>query len=325
MEITLPKKPKVTHKEGNFAIIEIEDLYPGYGMTIGNALRRVLLSSLPGAAVTFVKIKNVSHEFSTIPGVVENVVALLLNIKQLRFKLYTDEAQTVNIKVSREGKVTAKDIKTPSQVEVINKDLVIATLSDKKVEFEVEMIVEKGLGYVPAEDSKKEKLEVGLIAVDSIFTPIRKINYDVKDMRVGDKTNFNKVQVSIETDGSIDPEDAFYYAVDLLVGQFSQLKKDSEIEGTEEVVDKFKNPNEVDFKKESSNSKKEDFMKMKISDLDISNRTISVLEGASIKTVAGLIKKSESDILELEGMGEKGLSEIKSILDTFSLTLKERK
>jgi len=235
MEITLPKKPKVTKREGNFAVIEIEDLYPGYGMTIGNALRRVLLSSLPGAAVTFVKIKNVSHEFSTVPGVMENVVDLLLNIKQLRFKLHTNEPQTVNIKVSKEGQVTGKDIEAPSQVEVINKDLVIATLSDKKTDFEVEMTIEKGLGYVPAEESKKEKLEVGLMAVDSIFTPIRKINYDVEDMRVGDKTNFNRVKLTIETDGSISPEDAFYYAIDLLVGQFSQLRRDGS-EETEEVI-----------------------------------------------------------------------------------------
>jgi DNA-directed RNA polymerase subunit alpha len=320
MEITLPKKPKVTKKEGNFAIIEIEDLYPGYGMTIGNALRRVLLSSLPGAAVTFVKIKNVSHEFSTIPGVVENVVALLLNIKQLRFKLHTNEPQTVKINVSREGEVTGKDIKTPSQVEVINKNLVIATLSDKKTEFEIEMIVEKGLGYVPAEDSKKEKLEVGLIAVDSIFTPIRKINYDVKDMRVGDKTNFNKVKVSIETDGSIDPEDAFYYAIDLLVGQFSQLKKDN-IENAEEIVAEI----EGSEKEEKEKPKKDDTGKIKIADFDVSGRTISVLENSSIKTVAGLIKKSESDILELEGMGEKGLSEIKEALGSLGLSLKEDK
>jgi len=323
MEITLPKKPKVIKKEGNFAEIEIEDLYPGYGMTIGNALRRVLLSSLPGAAVTFVKIKNVSHEFSTIPGVIENVVDVLLNIKQLRFKLHTDQPQTVKISVSREGEVKAKDIQAPSQVEVINKDLVIATLSSKKTEFEIEMIVEKGLGYVPAEESKKEKLEVGLIAVDSIFTPIRKINYDVKDMRVGDKTNFNKVKVSIETDGSIDPEDAFYYAVDLLVGQFSQLKRES-LENAKEVIAEIEGFEEKE-EPEKENEEKEDSKKIKIADLDISGRTIAALENSSIKTVAGLIKKTESDILELEGMGEKGLSEIKKTLADLNLALKEEK
>ena len=319
MEITLPKKPKVTKKEGNFAVIEIEDLYPGYGMTIGNALRRVLLSSLPGAAVTFVKIKNVSHEFSTVPGVMENVVDLLLNIKQLRFKLHSNEPQVVKIHVSREGVVTGKDIEAPSQVEVINKDLVIATLSDKKTDFEVEMTVEKGLGYVPAEESKKEKLDVGLIAVDSIFTPIRKINYDVEDMRVGDKTNFNKVKVSIETDGSISPEDAFYYAVDLLVGQFSQLKRDM-------VLEEDAASEEVSSDEEEKGSvKKDDAVKTKIADLDISTRSMSALENASIKTVAGLIKKSESDILELEGMGEKGLLEIKDALKTLGVSLKEEK
>ncbi|MEK7453082.1 MAG: DNA-directed RNA polymerase subunit alpha [Patescibacteria group bacterium] len=316
MEITLPQKPKVTKKDGFKATIEIDELYPGYGMTLGNALRRVLLASLPGVAVTFVKIKGVSHEFSTIPHVMENVVDLLLNVKQIRFKLHSNEPQIVTIKVTGDKVVTGNDIKAPSQVEVVNKDFVIATLTDKKANFEMEMTVERGLGYIPVEVSKKHKLDVGVIAVDSIFTPIKKIDYDVEDMRVGDRTDFNKLKITIDTDGSIDPEDAFYNAVDILIGQFSNLKKESidllpiqEIESDQnsDYVDKSKN----------------DPTKMKVSELDLSTRTISALEDSSIKSVSGLIKKTESAILDLDGMGEKGLSEIKKALKDLDLELKK--
>ncbi len=319
MEITLPKQPKIT-KDGNKASIEIEELYPGYGMTLGNALRRVLLSSLPGAAVTFVKIKGVSHEFSTIDHVMEDVVDILLNIKQLRFKLFSDEPQTITIKASGEKQVTGADISAPSQVEVVSKDLVIATLTDKKAELEIEMIVEKGMGYVPVEERKKEKLDIGLIAVDAIFTPIRKISYDVEDMRVGDRTDFNRLILNIETDGSIDPEDAFYDAVDILVGQFSKLQRESSIEAVEESFSGDEKIQEDQSTKEES--PQEDVGKIKVSDLDLSSRTINALENSSIKTVAGLIKKTESDILGLEGMGQKGLDEIKSALKKLGVSLK---
>jgi len=316
MQITLPKQPKVTKKEGNQATIEIEELYPGYGMTLGNAIRRVLLSSLPGSAVTFVKIKGVSHEFSTIPHVMEDAVDILLNLKQLRFVLHSNEPQVVTVNVSGEKVVTGNDVKCPSQVEVVNKDLVIATLTDKKASFEMELTIESGLGYVPVEEKKQEKLDVGLIAIDAIFTPIRKINYTVEDMRVGDRTDFNKLKVDIETDGSIDPENAFYDAIDILVSQFSQLKRitDSDVD---EVVEE---DSIEDIPEDLEN--KEDIGKIKVSDLELSSRTIGSLEGSSIKTVAGLIKRSESDILELEGMGEKGLSEIKDVLKKLGTSLK---
>lgn len=314
MQITLPQKPKITKEKDFSAVIEINELYPGYGMTLGNAIRRVLLSSLPGAAVTFVKIKGTPHEFSTIPFVKEDVVDLMLNIKQLRFKLYSDEPQTVTLKINGDKVATGADIKCPSQVEVVNKDAVIATLTDKKAEIEMELTIEKGMGYVPVEERKKEKLEVGLIAVDAIFTPIRKINYEVEDMRVGDKTDFNKLKVSIVTDGTIDPEDAFYKAIDILVAQFSQLIRE------EGVVEKDTIKEE---KTESGEEKKEDIGKVKISELDLSSRVKTALEDAGIKTVAGLAKKTESVILEFEGMGEKGLSEIKDILKKLGVSLKE--
>ncbi len=313
MEITLPKQPKITKTGENSAVFEIEELYPGYGMTLGNALRRVLLSSLPGAAVTFMKIKGVSHEFSTIPHVLENVIDIMLNVKQLRFRMHTDEPQTLTIKKKGEGSVLASDIVAPSDVEVINKEHVIANLTDKKADFEMELIVERGLGYVPVEERKKEKLQVGLIAVDAIFTPVRKVNYEVEDMRVGDRTDFNKIVLTLETDGSISPEDAFKKAVDILVDQFSALRGgEVKAKGSENEV------NKESEKSEDSEAVK----KLKVSELNLSQRTIHALEDAGIKTVAGLLRKSEDDLLELEGFGDKALDEVKTELKKLGLSLK---
>src|SRR3989304_2148687 len=239
MSINLPKPPKVISKDGFHATIEIEGLYPGYGMTLGNALRRVLLSSLQGSAVTMVKIKGVPHEFSVVPSVMEDVVEILLNIKQLRFKMHSDEPQKVFLKVKGEKEVTGKDIEAPSQVEVVNKSAYIATLTDKKAELDIEMTIEKGFGYVPVESRKKEKLEVGALALDAIFTPIRKVNYEV-EKEVGEQK-----RLTIESaEGKGKPED--------------------------------------------------DKSKAKVSELDIPSRVISALEEAGIKTVAGLVRKTES-------------------------------
>src|SRR3989338_8336347 len=192
--ISLPKAPKLIENiSKNRAVFEIEELYPGYGLTLGNALRRVILSSLSGAAITSVKIKDVNHEFSTIPGVLEDVVEIILNLKQIRFKVYSDESQIVTLKVKGEKEVTAKDIKLSSQVEIMNPNAPVATLSLKNASLEMEMKIEKGLGYSGVESRKTEKQEVGGIAIDAIFTPIRMINYEVEDMRVGDKTNNNRL------------------------------------------------------------------------------------------------------------------------------------
>lgn len=318
MQITLPKKPKVTTKDNFNAVIEVEDIYPGFGMTLGNALRRVLLSSLDGAAVTLVKIKGVPHEFSTIPSVAEDVMEILLNIKQLRFILNSDESQKISLKVRGERAVTAADIECPSQVEVINKTTHIAELTDKNAELEIEMTVEKGFGYVPVEQRKKEKLEIGAIALDAIFTPIRKINYEVEDMRVGDRTDFNRLKFSIETDGSIDPEDAFAKAAKILVDQFAQLSSlgDDQISLMGD---------EAERSSEEKNSKKDDALKMKVADLDLPARVINALESAGIKTVGGLVRKTETDILGVDGMGEKGASEVKKIIEKMGLEFKEEK
>lgn len=316
MYITLPKKPQVIKKDNFHAVVEIENLYPGYGMTLGNALRRVLLSSLPGAAATLVKIKGVSHEFSTIPSVKEDVVEILLNIKKLRFKLHSDEAQKVHIKVHGEKIVTAKSIEAPSQVEVIGTDAHIATLTDKKAEFEVELTIEKGFGYVPVENRRKEKLEIGTIALDAIFTPIRKANYEVENMRVGERTDFDRLRFFLETDGTVDPEDAFVESAKTLVAQFAEL---TTLKPESAVV----LPTENEETETAEEEKSDDALKTKVADLDLSTRVAHALEEAGIKSVGGLIRKTESDILALEGMGDKGVSDIKKTLKKLGVSLKE--
>ncbi|RLF36175.1 MAG: DNA-directed RNA polymerase subunit alpha [Thermoplasmata archaeon] len=254
--ILLPNPPKVIKKGENRAIFEIENCYPGYGMTLGNALRRVLLSSLPGAAIVGVKIKGVNHEFSTIPHVLEDVIQIILNLKQIRFKLYTDEPVKLTLKAKGEKEVKASDIKLTSDVEIVNKDAHIATLTDKKAELEMEIEVEKGLGYVPVEQRKKEKLSVGYIAVDAIFSPIKKVNYEIENMRVGDRTDFNRLKVDIETDGSITPEEAFQKAVNILVDCFKVLIE-------EERTEKKETSSAAKVKKSSDSKKKSKTVKKK--------------------------------------------------------------
>ncbi len=225
--ISSPQQPKVTSIGENHSKFEILGCYPGYGATLGNAIRRVLLSSLDGAAAQSVKIKGVSHEFSTIPGVMEDVVQILLNLKQLRFRLHGDDVVKVTIKAKGEGEVTAADIKAPSSVEIVNLDHKIATLTDKKAEFELELEIGKGIGYVPIEARDGEEREIGMIALDSIYTPIRRVNYEVENMRVGKRTDYDRVSIEVITDGSITPEVAFAKSIDILVSQFSSLRMEN--------------------------------------------------------------------------------------------------
>lgn len=221
--IPLPHLPKVIKKKGNQATFQIDALHPGYGVTIGNALRRVLLSSLPGAAVTQMKIRGVSHEFSTIPGILEDVITIMLNLKQLRFRIYTDEPQKAKLKVKGIREVKGSDFELPATVELVDKLVHIATLTDKKSELEMEIQIEKGIGYQPLELRKKEKLPIGVIALDAIFTPIRRVGFRVENMRVGKRTDLNRLLLEIETDGTITPQEAFFMGTDILVKHFSLL------------------------------------------------------------------------------------------------------
>jgi len=223
--IPLPNPPKIVKKKENFAQFEIEGLYPGYGVTIGNSLRRVLISSLEGAAVTNVKIKGVQHEISTIPGVLEDVILIILNLKKLRFKLFSQEPQKAILKIKGRKEVKGSDFELPSQVELVNKEAKVLTITDKKKELEMEIQIERGVGYEPVERRKKEKLEIGVILVDAIFTPIRNVSFKVENMRVGKRTDFDRLFLDIETDGTITPEEAFAQASEILVKHFSLFEE----------------------------------------------------------------------------------------------------
>lgn len=216
-------KIKKISDDGIAGVFYIEGLYTGFGLTLGNALRRALLSSLPGAAITQVKIKGVGHEFTTIPGMAEDVVELSLNLKKARFKFFADEPQVLTLKVKGEKEVKAGDIKTNSQVEIVNPELHLASLTDKKAELEMELTVEKGLGYLPSADRKVERLAIGTIVLDAIFSPVTKINTSVENMRVGEKTDYNRLNIEIETDGSISPSEALRKTADVLKDHFNKV------------------------------------------------------------------------------------------------------
>ena len=234
--ISLPEKLKVVSEKGNIGVFEVGPLYPGYGMTIGNAIRRVLLSSLSGAAITSIKIKGVDHEFSAMEGVQEDVLEIIRNLKQVRFKVFSDEPVKLTISKSGEGEVTAKDIKATSDVEIANEDQVIATVTKKGMKFEVELEVENGIGFVPVEMRRKDKLAVGVIAIDAVFNPVKRSNYTVDNIRVGQRTDYNKIVMTVETDGTITPHNALLQAIDLLLDHLNVIVGNKAVEKVEEEV-----------------------------------------------------------------------------------------
>ena len=231
-------KIKKVSEDEHKGVFEIEGLFRGYGLTIGNALRRVLLSSLPGAAITRFTVKGAGHEFTTIPGMVEDVVELSLNFKQVKFAFYAEGPQELALRFKGEGEVKAKDITDNPQVRVMNPDLHIATLSTKGAELDVILTVEKGLGYVPVEAQKTERLPVGTIALDAVFSPVTNVNYTVENMRVGDRTDYNRVRVEIETDGTVSPSSALHKAANVLMDHLKKLADIEIVQAKEEKVTK---------------------------------------------------------------------------------------
>jgi DNA-directed RNA polymerase subunit alpha len=308
--ITLPSKPRIVSEEGLQGVYEIDSLYPGYGHTLGNSLRRIILSSLPGAAVTRVKIEGVPHEFATIEGARETVMEILLNLKRVHFVLHGDEPQTISLVVKGAGEVTAKDFKCPSQVEIQNPEQHIADLSGSKTALELEATIERGLGYVPREVLTNEKVDIGTIALDATFTPIRRVNYEVENMRVGDRTDFNRVRILIETNGTIAPREALEKSIEIMIHQLKAII------GFQENI----SAESAEGKKAAEDSI--DPAKVKIADLGLSSRIVSALEGASIKSAAGLARKTASALKELDGVGEKAIEEISEALASYGLTLK---
>ncbi len=320
--IILPSKPRVVSENEQKGVYEIDGLAPGYGHTLGNSLRRIVLSSLPGAAITSIKIDGVAHEFSTMEGVKEDVVLILLHLKKLRFKMTTDEPQIATISVKGAKKVTGADVTVSGQLEVLNPELYIAELTDKSATLNIEMRVERGLGFVPRDVHAKDKMEVGTIAVDAIFTPIRRVAYEVENMRVGDKTNHNRLRLNIETDGTLSPREALEQSIKIMISQLAAIVGFSEEEafaGGESVEES------AAVMEDAVSGDKDDMsevLKTRIDTLDLGARILNALQNAGIRTLGGLARKKVEDLLEIEGMGEKGISEIKKVLSGYGITLK---
>ncbi|MEK7635428.1 MAG: DNA-directed RNA polymerase subunit alpha [Patescibacteria group bacterium] len=321
--IVLPSKPKIVLEEGNKGVYEIDGFYPGYGFTVGNSLRRIILSSLPGAAITSVKINGIEHEFSSIKGIKEDVVMIMLGIKRLRIKMLTDEPQILTLKAKGVKTVTAADIETPGQVEIINPELVIATLTDKDSVLDIEMTVEKGLGFVGRDSLGKNKVDIGTIVLDANFTPIRRVSYEVENMRVGDRTDFNRLRISIETDGSTTPKESLERSINLMIEQLKAITgfEEKEIELDEESSD-GSSKNTGKENEDAEQKLDPEFLKTRIENLNLSARTLNALSSANIRTIGGLARKKEKDILEVEGLGAKGVAEIKRVLGEHGITLK---
>ena len=283
----------------------------GYGVTLGNSLRRVLFSSIEGSAITSVKIGGVQHEFSTIPGVLEDVPEIILNIKSLILNSHSKIPKTIYIKKDTKGQVKAKDIETDETIEIVNPDLHIATLT-KDTKFHLEMEVARGRGYVPAELNKKEEKTIGVIPIDSIFSPVKKINYSVENTRVGQRTDYDKLILEIWTNGAITPKDALLYASNILQRHldifvnFGQLPEDIAEEEPEMTKEEI-----VLYEK----------LRLPISELELSVRSSNCLREANIKAIADLVKKTEEEMLSFKNFGKKSLSEIKELLAGMGLTL----
>lgn len=318
--IVLPSKPRVVEENDTYGHYEIDNLYPGYGHTLGNSLRRIILSSLPGAAITSIKIDGVSHEFSTMAGVKEDVINIILNLKKVRFQVSSDEPQVISLKVKGLKDLTAADFKLPGQVTISNPEHHILTITDKDVTVDMEIKVEKGIGFVPREILQKDKVEIGSIAIDAAFSPIVLANYDVEQMRVGDRTDFNKLKLYVKTDGTISPRDAMEKAIEIMITQLKAIIgfKEPENEIAATAASHMPTPEESAENKEAL----DDVLKTRIESIELSQRTSNALVNANVRTVGGLIRKKEKDILEIEGLGAKGVDEIKEVLEALGLSLK---
>ncbi len=311
--ITLPSKPRVVSESETEGIYEIDGLYPGYGHTLGNSLRRIILSSLPGAAITSVKIDGVEHEFSTMAGVREDIVTLLLNLKKLRFEVLSGEAQKVTLNVKGPKKVTGADLTIPGQVRLLTPNSYLCELTDK-TSLDIECTVERGLGYVPRDLLKKERVEIGEISLDAAFSPIRRANYEVENMRVGDRTDFNRLRIMLETDGTLSPRSALEQSLEIMITQLKSI-----VGFREETLEQSQAPVAESMVPAVDSS---EALKTRIEDLELGSRTVAALEKANIRTVGGLARKKEQDLMEIEGLGPKSIQEIKRALANFGIVLK---
>lgn len=295
-------------EDGSYGKFIVEPLERGYGTTLGNSLRRILLSSLPGIAVTSIKIAGISHEFSTLPGIKEDVTEIVLNVKNIVAKLHTAESQTVSIDVSEEGEVTAGDIKSTGEVEILNPDLHIATLGPNAT-FSMELTFAHGRGYVPAERNKQAQSAIGILPIDSIYTPVRKVNYHVENTRVGNMTDYDKLTLEVWTNKTISARDAVSYSAKILNDHLSLfIDLSEEIGNTSIVIEKPEN-------------QRDKVLEMTIEELDLSVRSFNCLKRAGINTVEDLISKTQEDMMKVRNLGHKSLEEVINKLDTMGLSL----
>lgn len=321
--ILLPSKLNVVKDSDTYGVYEIEGLYPGYGHTLGNSLRRVILSSLPGSAVTLIKIAGVDHEYSTMDGIKEDVLALVLNLKRVRFRSSSSEPVMVTLKAKGPQAVTASMIDGSGVVEVANPDQYLCEITSKNTELDIELTIQQGVGFIPREMIHPEKMPIGSIATDAIYTPIRKVNYEVENMRVGDRTDHNLLRMKIETDGTITPREALEQSIMIMLKQMRSILDLQEEESMmAPVLGNAETPSTNDTDAEDSESEA-DLLKTRIEMLDLSTRTANALSEANIRTVGGLVKKTQEDILALDGIGGKGVEEVVAALSAMKLALKE--
>lgn len=310
--IHTPTLSKVDDHGDNSATFVIEPLHTGYGMTLGNSLRRVLLSSISGAAVTGFRINGVSHEFTTITGVKEDVVDIMLNLKGIRFKVFSDEPQTLKISKKGKGAVTAKDLELNADVEVVNPGHVIATIDDAKAGFEGEIVVETGRGYLALDEQGMAKKAADLIMIDALFSPVTRVRYKVENTRVGQITDLDRLMITVETDGTITPQDAFEEASAILVTQYSALAGQTRVEAGSLV-------SEDGGALIGGDGEEPAELMTNIEDLNLSARTTNALINNDIHTIKDLISLSEAELRDLKGFGNKALDEVKDKLDSLEL------
>lgn len=308
------EKPKIEvveiSEDSTYGKFVVEPLERGYGTTLGNSLRRILLSSLPGAAITSVQIDGVLHEFSTIEGVVEDTTQIILNLKSLALKIHADEEKVIEIEATGAGDVTAGDIRADSDVDVLNPELHIATLEDN-ARLNIRMTANRGRGYVSAEANKKQDLPIGVIPIDSIYTPISRVNYQVENTRVGQVTNYDKLTLEVWTDGSIRPEEAVSLGAKIMTEHLNLFVG---------LTDEAK---EAEIMVEKEEDKKEKVLEMTIEELDLSVRSYNCLKRAGINTVQELTQKSEEDMMKVRNLGRKSLEEVQEKLEELGLSLRK--
>ncbi|MCM3086883.1 DNA-directed RNA polymerase subunit alpha [Bhargavaea ginsengi] len=309
IEIEKPRIEAVQTVESTYGKFIVEPLERGYGTTLGNSLRRILLSSLPGAAVTSIQIDGVLHEFSTVDGVVEDVASIILNVKKLALKIYSDDEKVIEIDVKGENEVTAADITHDSDVEILNPDLHIATVG-KNGHLRMRMYAQRGRGYVPADKNKREDLPIGVIPIDSIYTPVSRVNFQVENTRVGQSSDYDKLTLDVWTDGSIGPQEAISLGSRILTEHLNIF-----VGLTDEA-------HSVEIMVEKEEDQKEKVLEMTIEELDLSVRSYNCLKRAGINTVLELANKSEDEMMKVRNLGRKSLEEVKAKLTDLGLGLR---